>query len=313
MPFILPLAGNVVRQRLAHIILAAEMRRAAGRPVAAIDRTAEAAGKIAGRHAVVEFLAADQRADLVRHRRAGLEIRRSPARRGVAVAVGDAARHADARRPAGVVGPRNLLGEGGELAGLHLSVVIRLADVGRDLGRSGRDARRTSRRCPSAAGIAPAAGRCPGAVASDVHTVPAPHCQSLANLRGSSGMVQDIVMPAGSYSTLPSSHLAGGALDSGRKRFGCSSRITASRYAARRGCSAWKCGETPTSMRFSGEVEGSSRPMKWKPAVEPVWWQPWQVLLSRRSSKASGDRRSLQRRIVDVGEVAGLEEFDTNG
>jgi hypothetical protein len=38
----------------------------------------------------------------------------------------------------------------------------------------------------------------PGTVESVVHTVPAPHCQSLANLRESSGMVHDIVMPAGS-------------------------------------------------------------------------------------------------------------------
>ena len=45
-------------------------------------------------------------------------------------------------------------------------------------------------------------------------------------------------------------------------------------------------------MRFSGDVVLSSRPMKWNPAVEPAWWQPWHEPLSSRSISASGDLTS---------------------
>ena len=132
--------GRVRRQRLAHIVLAAEMVGRAGRPVAAIDRAAEALVEIVGGHAIVEFLAADQPADLVGHRLARLEVREI-AVLVVAGAVGEPARHADLRRPAIVVDAVDRRREGGELAGDLHAVVERLAFIRGDLAGQARMAR----------------------------------------------------------------------------------------------------------------------------------------------------------------------------
>ena len=132
MPFTLAFARRVVRKRLAHIVLAAEIFGRAGRPVAAIDGAAEALVEIVGGHADVEFLAAGQPADFARHRLARLEIGEG-AVLVVAAAIGEAARHADLRRPAGIVGAADRRRKGCELAGDPVAVVVRLRWIGGDL------------------------------------------------------------------------------------------------------------------------------------------------------------------------------------
>jgi hypothetical protein len=74
--------------------------------------------------------------------------------------------------------------------------------------------------------------------------------------------------PAAWYCGWSALRSAAGAKDSGRNFAGAPSRAIAMSHAARRGRPAWKCGETPTSMLLSGDVDLSSRPMKWNPAVD---------------------------------------------
>ena len=109
--------------------------------------------------------------------------------------------------------------------------------------------------------------RAADAVASGVQTVPPPQCQVVAETfcivrhhAGHRRIRRLRSRPRRRRSSQPAARRT--AAGSGSAPLPSTSAADRRRGAA---VSAWKCGEMPTSMRFSGEVDLSSRPMKWKP------------------------------------------------